>query len=1002
MANYFQDPSQSFVPTPVYRPPFEAIQSTLNSRQEKYDRGLSNVRSAYNSVFNAPLTKGENSEVRAQYLKDAEKQLQNLSQVDLSIESNQLEARNVFGNFFKDNDLVQDMVYTKSQANEISKFQSFKVDKADKDNFEYADARSLQDMQNGMEKVRSSKRGDMSVYGVREFTPFTDLTKYTGKMVVDQKIAIEKVNSDGTISYKKTNGPESLGSWTTIMSSMTQDRFNKQFQVEARVAKEEGIKRSKEYIKNTTGTDATDEQALGVYIKEVYGRNYSSFGKIKDDFGEKVTKITTAMNQYAKENPDGSVEELNRFNTALTAAKKGQSDAKSSQDMYDSKGKDYAQRVKDFTDSPDAALYNDIRNKSIYNLATFYAANEQQSIPVEDPRYKMATEANQQLFENNNATRKALNDDRAATDKHLEDEAKLNGTWNYPGGADGSGSGTGTGRGGKKLTDAQQQQFQDDQLTYTGLHATDYKDVPPEVRFATEQSQRLNMALDTFLDPDATAGILTDISGGTISYDDVVTYTSALKSGKSYTNFNAEEKAAEGKVSKLLKEKGIRLDNNNANGLARGLHTLAGSYFNEIKGSTKWNERMIKIWNDDMIAGDNITKYNNFNKLKSDAVVSKLSNSSYKNLIIDRGNGRKDIINSGDLNNDLKGLSANAKQQLGDYAKDYLNGDVELVTGSYGTDSGAYSNSGNIFLKRKGKETIKIGFPGDVDILNNLTKKWGNSKNMGKALTEANNLTISTLPGYNKADAQMGQEFSYHFNATPSDNDTAMQVIKEATLPSNFDVAKGSSGDQEDIDALIGKIHTWGAKQVAEYMNPPIYHTGNGTPTIVLSFKPLSEAQKKEIGDVPDKIELPLNQQSTSAHLQPLLHAGAGMYTYSELSEGRTIKSSMLENGLNFQYEMVPNNRYNPEKVTVTIRTKQLNDKNELEQMNPEPFVLYFKDLTPDQMKAKVNEAIAFHLRKNVNTQVKNDAAAKITTDVQKTSRSAFQKRLEEINSENK
>ena len=72
MANYFQDPSQSFVPTPVYKPNFDAIQSTLAIKQNKYDTNLAEVNNVYNSVFNAGLTNGENSNVRAEYLSGAE------------------------------------------------------------------------------------------------------------------------------------------------------------------------------------------------------------------------------------------------------------------------------------------------------------------------------------------------------------------------------------------------------------------------------------------------------------------------------------------------------------------------------------------------------------------------------------------------------------------------------------------------------------------------------------------------------------------------------------------------------------------------------------------------------------------------------------------------------------------------------------------------------------------------------------------------------------------
>jgi hypothetical protein len=282
MANYFQDPSQSFVPTPVYRPPFEAIQSLLSTKQQKYDGALSNIRGMYSSVLNSPLTNTQNIDVKNQYLKDAEDKLKNLSQVDLSIEGNQREAAGVFSNFYKDQPMLRDMATTKynNQQLEMGNAMLQSGDQKVRDGYF---AESIQDIQNNMNDIRSGDRNDPNLYKQRNYVIKRDIQGDLSKQIHDlgyKVVHVEGENGPQLVTIE--GGEKSLQSYHTIVQGLMGNNYDDMMGVYGR---NEMHDRTSGYIQKGLSNDEAKGLAVSDYINEKTGQ----LTKNLDDFKKEIT-----------------------------------------------------------------------------------------------------------------------------------------------------------------------------------------------------------------------------------------------------------------------------------------------------------------------------------------------------------------------------------------------------------------------------------------------------------------------------------------------------------------------------------------------------------------------------------------------------------------------------------------------------------------------------------------------------------------------------------------
>ncbi len=126
MATYIQNVQDKVTSV---RPPetnwqFEA--QLLSTRQAKYDAGHNKLSKMYGQILNAGLTRESDIEAREEFFKLIDSDLKKVAGIDLSLDSNVLQAQHVFSQIYENDFLVKDMVWTKNFQDEMKRADGFK------------------------------------------------------------------------------------------------------------------------------------------------------------------------------------------------------------------------------------------------------------------------------------------------------------------------------------------------------------------------------------------------------------------------------------------------------------------------------------------------------------------------------------------------------------------------------------------------------------------------------------------------------------------------------------------------------------------------------------------------------------------------------------------------------------------------------------------------------------------------------------------------------------
>ena len=107
MATYLQGVTDYIPEYQPFQPDFNFFASALQTKQNRYDKNWSKLNRVYGKFVNAPLTHSQSIANRDQYLKNAVKNIQKISGLDLSLEQNVQQAMQVFTPFYNDKNLKQ-------------------------------------------------------------------------------------------------------------------------------------------------------------------------------------------------------------------------------------------------------------------------------------------------------------------------------------------------------------------------------------------------------------------------------------------------------------------------------------------------------------------------------------------------------------------------------------------------------------------------------------------------------------------------------------------------------------------------------------------------------------------------------------------------------------------------------------------------------------------------------------------------------------------------------
>jgi hypothetical protein len=126
MATYLQGITDAVT---VLNPPDPGLQfnmQLLQMRQSKYDQSHAKLSKMYGTILSSGLTRDDNIAAREEFFKLVEGDLQKIAGMDLSLDSNVAKAQNVFKQFYTNNYIVKDMVWTKNYQSQMRRADAFK------------------------------------------------------------------------------------------------------------------------------------------------------------------------------------------------------------------------------------------------------------------------------------------------------------------------------------------------------------------------------------------------------------------------------------------------------------------------------------------------------------------------------------------------------------------------------------------------------------------------------------------------------------------------------------------------------------------------------------------------------------------------------------------------------------------------------------------------------------------------------------------------------------
>ncbi len=989
MSTFIPSLTDSIPQLEQYKPNIGFFQQQLQRKSQQYEQGYSQVKSAYDSILNAPLSDEANVATRETYLKQAQDNLKNLSSVDLSNQSNVDQANNVFAPFWQDQFLLKDATFTKSIQGEMARGMQLR-DSKDKDQRDQYSEVAMQYLANGLDKLKTAGRSE-DVYNKlekRRFVPFVNEKEYWNKQADLLKFEINWSDPSGPYLINTKNGQRAEQSFRSFAEGMVSPQMEDMYRVIGTVEKEARVKQIKSRFPGTT-----DDQALGLIgqdvLKDVRGNYTKAITGLSDEYQTSQTKLEEFQKSLGDKptTPDqeNKIKDLRDYQTLL----KDQLSKK--QKEYDDIKNDNSQNAIDvhnnIVSNPDYYFSKLAKQRSVNNWATAAASNQSRKVEI-NPVWK---EQNDVFYKQEDLKLK----NRELTDKELQFEFDKTHDKKYVG----KGTGDGSSAGGTIDAEGNYIPSKDEQERgiVLGAGSTDVTQVGSALDlFNKRQQERLATADDAVYSMEGLGRIITNLPG--VSQQDVVTLFSNIKRIKldklanpDSTDGNVDKETQESyqKISKALREKtGVNITGPNS--IREGIIAYAKQYFDDKSkdgGST--------LTPDDI---GSLIKYNAGATAQTEylALETKKKELFQKNLMastdpkinkmtVIRSDGKKDLVNSSDLAKDISNLAVidvhgkRVNFSANEIAKAFIDNKIQNNIHASGVvGNGDYAGTIQI-----GNRMVDLTF-GEYDKISKteskLKSKYGDPKEFNRAVTKFAAETIPNLPEYNNQTGKMGVDFLYGMDGkvTKGGTERATRIVQEITQAGNRDgiyIDGELSKDTNKIDAITA-IGSLGEKELEKYFSAVKYKTVgiNGTPSVQLTLSPEKSNSKEKIagtnisdlGDI-KTIEIPIAPNAQGSTLNSL-PKNEGSYIYQSILRGKTMKSDPIMTAAGFDYTIQPDDTRNPTKAYVTINRKLFNKDTGKYETKPTTGTIDFfgaNKKTPDELVGELYNMFQVHLTEN-------------------------------------
>ena len=282
---------------------YQFLQTQLDRANAMYESGLQDVKSGYASIVNAPVTGMAATARKDTYLKEAQKKLRTISNKDLSLPQNVVQAEAAYAPFWEDDLLVMNSGATRKLGKINSQLDSwlYSTDPDVKSQYSDNNRRAVQ--------IATEKLANAPMTQEAYRTILTDIDKARAVPYYDINTDIEKAfkdayGNDGSKMYGTTtlsgdsmitqyNGPASTSAYASFyLSKIADPKYKAQLEQQAWVEVEERRKKvayenpsvSSEQVDNLLAKDRMKElQEVANSQVSAYSDVASYYSRLLDD-----------------------------------------------------------------------------------------------------------------------------------------------------------------------------------------------------------------------------------------------------------------------------------------------------------------------------------------------------------------------------------------------------------------------------------------------------------------------------------------------------------------------------------------------------------------------------------------------------------------------------------------------------------------------------------------------------------------------------------------------
>lgn len=922
MAQYLPYIPQVLPDPAIYKPDFNFFDRMLQRKQSQFEQGLSQVKSAYTSVLNAPLSDRANIPLRDQYIKQAQEELKKISSSDLSLPQNIQTAQGIFSPFWEDEFIAQDAALTKWYQGEASKLAAWRDSPDEKVRSKY-NGISMMYLNNGLSALQNANRNPEAYAKVekRQAVPFTNIEQFLQEQATKEKLEIKYDDPTGPYLVETVNGERSQKKYSVWAQSLVGNNFYDQFRVTGIVEKEERAKAIKKLNPNMS------EQEIGAIIaKDVVGELSDGYKRRTTETDAELARVNSLITSVAKSNNPANE---NLFNSLLTERANLLARKEAINTEYQSFDKESKDRLFNVVmGNPDAYFATLAKQRLIENWATGRASIESKTIK-ENTAWSAAQNINLRRQELQVNAQKAMWD----RDQDLWERAN-------PKSSDGKDGKKTTLKDsdGNDITPPAPGQDKENSLMYrgfSGIDITKNENTALDL-FNKLQDKDYYEAHSLIFDQQGILGLAKKLglSQEEISYAATAFQKDVASRGEH--KFTKEENAATAKLSNLLlqnegvKQAGITKITGPGT-MRNALIAYAQNYFS-TRNSLSKDGNDVPLDNTEFEAlmryKTAVMKLERFgaNEKNREELIQKniVGNKEFASLVVDR-NGKKDLISISDLAKEmptliLRNKATREKLNLSkeEVAKMFMDGKLTQ------TAQQELNIDGNNYYIDKVNDVEDSLFGAASKVWNGiyndqLVPKYGQSSDFKKLLNKAQTSVVPNLLMYKDQSGKQGTAWTLYFmpNKTMGQGDKAAAIVDQALNMSNADMYDNNMDnpqrvDAKTMDAVRALLRS--EKNMEDFISAEYVPQGiNGQRTLRLVFsKPISKESAAAIGDVDlssisGKTFNLVIKDGQSAPALDTLPNSTGYQVYDMIARGKVFKSDPVIEASGFKFAITPN-----------------------------------------------------------------------------------------------